>query len=126
LRLDFTEDELVNKIEALPIEFKPGEKWDYRNTNYALLGVMIHRVTGKHYADFLQERIFRPWDMRATRLISETDIIPNRSSGYGMSGGKLQNQEWSHPRSIQRRMARSISMCWIWRNGTKRCMEPAC
>ena len=97
LRLDFTEDELVNKIEALPIEFKPGEKWDYRNTNYALLGVMIHKATGKHYADFLQERIFRPWDMRATRLISETDIIPNRSSGYVMSGGKLQNQEWVSP-----------------------------
>ena len=33
MRLDFTEDELVSKIEVLPIEFKPGEKWDYRNTN---------------------------------------------------------------------------------------------
>ena len=97
MRLDFTEDELVNKIEALPIEFKPGEKWDYRNTNYVLLGVMIHRVTGKLYADFLQERIFRPWDMKATRLISETDIIPNRSSGYEMNGGKLRNQEWVSP-----------------------------
>jgi CubicO group peptidase (beta-lactamase class C family) len=45
IRLDFTEDELVNKIEALPIEFKPGDKWDYRNTNYVLLGVIIHKVT---------------------------------------------------------------------------------
>jgi CubicO group peptidase (beta-lactamase class C family) len=97
MRLDFTEDELVNKIETLPIEFKPGEKWNYRNTNYVLLGVMIHRVTGKYYADFLQERIFRPWDMRATRLISETDIIPNRSSGYEMNTGKLRNQEWVSP-----------------------------
>ncbi len=97
MRLDFTEDELVNKIEALPIEFKPGEKWDYRNTNYVLLGVMIHRVTGKLYVDFLQERIFRPWGMKATRLISETDIIPNRSSGYEMNGGKLRNQEWVSP-----------------------------
>jgi uncharacterized protein (TIGR03435 family) len=97
MRLDFTEDELVKKIEDLPIEFKPGEKWDYRNTNYLLLGVMIHKVTGKQYADFLQERIFRPWDMRATRLISETDIIPNRSSGYEMDAGKLRNQEWVSP-----------------------------
>ena len=97
MRLDFTEDELVSKIEALPIEFKPGEKWDYRNTNYVLLGVMIHKVTGKFYADFLQERIFKPWDMRATRLISETDIIPNRSSGYEMHGSTLRNQEWVSP-----------------------------
>jgi CubicO group peptidase (beta-lactamase class C family) len=41
LRLDFTEDELVTKIEALPIEAAPGDKWDYRNTNYVLLGVLI-------------------------------------------------------------------------------------
>src|SRR6202162_2985008 len=40
LRLDFAEDELVNKIEALPIEFKPGEKGEYRNTNYVLLGAI--------------------------------------------------------------------------------------
>ena len=73
LRLDFTEDELVNKIEALPIEFKPGEKWNYRNTNYVLLGAMIHRVTGKFFADSLQERIFKPWYKTSTRLISEAD-----------------------------------------------------
>jgi CubicO group peptidase (beta-lactamase class C family) len=97
MRLDFTEDELLNKIEELPIEFNPGDKWDYRNTNYVLLGVMIHKVTGKFYADFLQDRIFKPWDMRATRLISETDIIPNRSSGYEMHGDTLRNQEWVSP-----------------------------
>jgi uncharacterized protein (TIGR03435 family) len=97
LRLDYSEDELVNKIEQLPIEFKPGEKWNYRNTNYVLLGVMIHKLTGKFYADFLQERIFRPWYMNATRLISETDIIPNRASGYTQNRGKLRNQEWVSP-----------------------------
>ena len=97
LRLDFTEDQLVEKIEALPIEFKPGEKWNYRNTNYVLLGVMIHKVTGKFYADYLQERIFKPWNMTSTRLISEADIIPNRSSGYEMRAGKLRNQDWVSP-----------------------------
>ena len=81
LRLDYTEDEMVKKIEALPIEFKPGDKWDYRNTNYVLLGVIIHKVTGTFYADYLQQRIFRPLGMSSTRLISEADIIPNRSSG---------------------------------------------
>ena len=97
LRLDFTEDELVDKIEALPIEFQPGEKWAYRNTNYVLLGVMIHKVTGKFYADYLQERIFRPLGMTATRLISESDIIPNRASGYELHGGVLKNQGWVSP-----------------------------
>ena len=97
LRLDFTEDELVAKVEALPIDFKVGERWDYRNTNYLLLGVIIHKVTGKFYADFLQERIFKPLGMTSTRLISEADIIPNRASGYELHHGELKNQEWVSP-----------------------------
>jgi CubicO group peptidase (beta-lactamase class C family) len=60
MRLDYTEDELVRKIEALPIENPPGDKWNYRNTNYVLLGVLIHRITGMGYADFLSQRIFKP------------------------------------------------------------------
>src|ERR1700737_99907 len=97
IRLDFTEDELVNKIEALPIEFKPGDKWDYRNTNYVLLGVIVHKVTGSFYADYLQQRIFKPLGMSSTRLISEADIIQNRSAGYEVKGEKMQNQSWVSP-----------------------------
>ncbi len=97
LRLDFTEDELVTNIEALPIEWAPGDKWDYRNTNYVLLGIIIHKVTGKPYAEFLSERIFKPLGMTSTRLISESDIIPNRSSGYEIHDGQLKNQDWVSP-----------------------------
>jgi CubicO group peptidase (beta-lactamase class C family) len=97
MRLDFTEDELVAKIEALPIEAAPGERWDYRNTNYALLGILIHKVTGKPYHEFLGERIFKPLGMTATRLISDRDIIPNRAAGYEMENGELKNQQWVSP-----------------------------
>jgi CubicO group peptidase (beta-lactamase class C family) len=82
LRLDHTEDELFKMIAELPIENPPGEKWAYRNTNYVLLGILIHKVTGQFYGDYLQERIFKPLGMTATRVISEADIIPNRSAGY--------------------------------------------
>jgi CubicO group peptidase (beta-lactamase class C family) len=97
MRLDFTEDEMVAKVEALPIDFKVGEQWDYRNTNYLLLGIIIHKVTGKFYADFLKERIFEPLGMTSTRLISEADIIPNRAAGYELHGKELKNQEWVSP-----------------------------
>jgi CubicO group peptidase (beta-lactamase class C family) len=98
LRLDFTEDELVTKIEALPIEWAPGEKWAYRNTNYVLLGVIIHKVTGKPYADFLNERIFKPSGMTATRLISDRAIVSNRAAGYEIGAdGQLNNQAWVSP-----------------------------
>jgi uncharacterized protein (TIGR03435 family) len=97
LRLDFSEDELVEKVEALPIESAPGERWDYRNTNYLLLGIMIHKVTGKYFDDYLQERIFKPWYMGSTRVISDSDIVPNRASGYRLAGRKLKNQHWVSP-----------------------------
>ncbi len=97
LRLDFTEDELATKIEALPIEWAPGDKWAYRNTNYVLLGIIIHKVTGKPYAEFLGEHIFKPLAMTSTRLISDSDIIPNRSAGYEIHDGQLKNQEWVSP-----------------------------
>jgi CubicO group peptidase (beta-lactamase class C family) len=97
MRLDFTENELVTKVEALPIDFAAGEKWDYRNTNYFLLGVLIHKVTGKPYYEFLNERIFKPLGMRSTRLDTQRDIIPDRAAGYELVDGALKNQDWVSP-----------------------------
>ncbi len=94
LRKDFSEDELVGKIEALPIEFAAGDKWAYRNTNYVLLGALIHRVTGKPYGDYLHEKIFAQLGMDATRIFSDRDIIPGRASGYAIEGGQLKNEKF--------------------------------
>jgi CubicO group peptidase (beta-lactamase class C family) len=97
MRLDYTEDELYKRIADMPMDFKTGEDWSYRNTNYVLLGILIHRVTGKFYGDFLQERIFRPLGMNRTRIISEEDIITRRAAGYRLVKGELKNQEWVSP-----------------------------
>lgn len=98
LRLDFTEDQLLKKIYALPIEWAPGAKWAYRNTNYVVLGILIHKITGERYDQFLHDRIFEPLEMTSTRLISDRDIIKNRSSGYEIDdAGQLKNQEWVSP-----------------------------
>ncbi len=96
-RRDYGEDDLVRIFAAMPLDFAPGDKWSYSNTGYVLLGVLIHRVTGKFYGDFLQERIFQPLGMTSTRIISEADIVPNRSSGYRLVNGEIKNQEWVSP-----------------------------
>jgi CubicO group peptidase (beta-lactamase class C family) len=59
--------------------------------------MLIHKVTGEFYADFLTQRIFRPLGMNSTRLISEADIIPNRAAGYQIEKGELKNQDWVSP-----------------------------
>jgi CubicO group peptidase (beta-lactamase class C family) len=96
-RKDYSEDEILSIIEGIPLAFPPGTKWSYSNLGYATLGILIHKVTGKFYGDFLQERIFRPLDMTTTRIISEADIIPNRAAGYRLVKGELKNQEWVAP-----------------------------
>jgi CubicO group peptidase (beta-lactamase class C family) len=96
-RKDYTEEQLVQAFAKMPMDFAPGEKWKYSNTGYVLLGIIIHRVTGEFYGDFLQERIFKPLGMTSTRIISEADIVPHRSSGYRLVKGMLKNQEWVSP-----------------------------
>src|SRR5262249_14488901 len=98
LRLDFSEDELLSKIEAMPIEATPGEKWDYRNTNYVLLGMLIHKVTGKPSHNFLGDRFFKPLGMPSPRLTSDGNITPNRAAGYEIEEGQLKNQDGAPPK----------------------------
>jgi CubicO group peptidase (beta-lactamase class C family) len=96
-RKDYTEDGLIQAFAKMPMDFPSGEKWSYSNTGYVLLGIIIHRVTGGFYGDFLQERIFRPLGMTSTRIISEAEIVPHRSSGYRLVKGELKNHEWVSP-----------------------------
>ena len=97
LRRDYTEDDLLQRIKAIPLAFQPGEKWSYSNLAYVTLGILIHKVSGKFYGDFLQERVFKPLDMSTARIISEADIIPNRAAGYRVANGQLKNQNWVSP-----------------------------
>jgi CubicO group peptidase (beta-lactamase class C family) len=96
-RRDYTEEALVKRAAAIPLAFAPGTKWSYSNIGYLLLGVLIHRVTGEFYGDFLKAKIFEPLGMTTTRIISEADIVPNRAAGYRLVKGELKNQEWVSP-----------------------------
>ncbi len=96
-RKDWTEDQELKLIESIPLAYPPGTKWAYSNFGYVTLGILIHRVTGEFYGDFLQQRIFRPLGMTSTRIISEADIVPNRAAGYRLVKGELKNQEWVSP-----------------------------
>ena len=98
MRRDYTEDELLQQIMALPLDFAPGERWSYSNPGYVTLGILIHKVSGKFYGDLLREKVFGPLGMTTARVIDEADIIPNRADGYRLVEGELKNQEWVAPR----------------------------
>jgi CubicO group peptidase (beta-lactamase class C family) len=97
MRKDYTEAEELKMVEAVPLAYAPGTSWSYSNLGYLTLGLVIHKASGEFYGDFLQERIFRPLGMTTTRIISEADIVPNRSAGYRLVKGEVKNQEWVSP-----------------------------
>src|SRR5437762_5775327 len=96
-RKDYTEDELARFAYPLTLEFPAGARWNYSNTGYLLLGVIVHRVSGRFYGDVLADKVFKPLGMATTRVISEEDIVPHRAAGYRLENGELKNQEWVAP-----------------------------
>ncbi len=66
-------------------DFKPGEKWEYSNTGYALLASIIEKVSGKSFGDFLKESIFTPLGMSHTQVYRrrfEKRLVDNYALGY--------------------------------------------
>lgn len=89
----WTPYQLTNMILAEPLDFMPGQKSIYSNSNFILLGVIIEKVSGMSFADFLKERICTPLGMTHTRLGSNSDIILKRVSGYEFTSDGLKNAE---------------------------------
>jgi CubicO group peptidase (beta-lactamase class C family) len=63
-----------------------------------LLGIIIHRATGKPYGDFLQTHVFQPLGMSGARVNSEADIVPNRAAGYQLVNDTLETRTGSRHR----------------------------
>ena len=83
--------DFVKKYASGDLEFEPGSKYVYNNSGYFLLGAVIEKVTGKPYAQVLEERIFRPLGMKASGYDVSATIIPKRASGYYFAAGEYAN-----------------------------------
>jgi CubicO group peptidase (beta-lactamase class C family) len=80
---NFTIDEFKKRFAAAPASFKPGEKWEYSNNGYILLGLIIEAVSGKPFSEFLAQRIAKPLGMKNTRYNEPPDEkMNNRAIGY--------------------------------------------
>lgn len=91
LRRDVTVDELLAFFKDKPLDFEPGERMAYSNSGYTLLGAIIEKVSGRPYADFLQDSIFKPAGMTSTTVDSHDKIILHRAAGYETRNGELHN-----------------------------------
>jgi CubicO group peptidase (beta-lactamase class C family) len=68
-------------------KFAPGTRWSYSNSGYVLLGIIVGKVSGKSFPDFLHERVFAPLKMDHTlAYVKGMNEVPNRAYGHSREG----------------------------------------
>ena len=90
-----TEDQALQTLVGVPkLEFQPGSRFEYSNSNYLLLGEIIHRVAREPLPQFLSERIFRPLDL--SMVVDPTGPIPDKAVSYekGSEGYRATKSGW--------------------------------
>ena len=64
------------------LEFEPGSKWDYSNYGFLLLGVLVQKVSGQDYYEYVREHVYKPAGMTSTDSLPESQTVAKRSVGY--------------------------------------------
>lgn len=84
--LSSTAVSLIDRFKEKALEFQPGERFEYGNSGYVLLGFIIEKVSGKSYEDFLRENIFEPLKMMNTGYDDPRLVLKHRAEGYIWDG----------------------------------------
>ena len=77
-------------FQDVPLEFEPGSRYQYSNSNYYLLGYIIERVSSMSYPEFLQKNIFARLQMQHTYYGSVTNPADHLVKGYTRYNGKME------------------------------------
>ena len=82
IRVDFSPETLIDSLDKLPLDFVPGSKYQYCNSNYFLLGKIIEEISAMPYQEYLKQYIFKPIGLTSTYYDNHDEIIKNRVDGY--------------------------------------------
>jgi len=93
-RRDFTPEFLINYFKNDPLQFKPGTKYSYSNSNYLLLGYIIQLVSGESYHKYMADNVIKKAGLTHTLYAEENIIVPNRVQGYTRDNGSFANCEY--------------------------------
>jgi CubicO group peptidase (beta-lactamase class C family) len=83
---DTTPLKLVQEIEKAGLKYPPGNRWDYLDTNYIVLGYVLEKVTGMDLNHFIQTKIFDKVPMKDSGFITPEHPVPYTSVGYLLNG----------------------------------------
>ncbi|HEX5257550.1 MAG TPA: serine hydrolase [Sphingomicrobium sp.] len=82
-----TAEEELALFRDTPLEFAPGTRFSYSNSNFTVLGIILEKITGKSYGELLRERILAPLGMNDSGLDSDDLVLPRRAQGYVPANG---------------------------------------
>ncbi len=82
IRFSYSTAEVVDMLKSEPIVSEPGKEYAYTTANYAILGHIIERVTGKTFAEVIQQYIYGPAGMKDSGELTTTAVVPRLASGY--------------------------------------------
>ncbi len=64
----FTPEQLLELSFSHPLDFRPGTNWEYDNTNYVLMGLVVEKLSGRPLSEYFEDHIFRPFGLGHTIL----------------------------------------------------------
>ncbi|WP_319480245.1 serine hydrolase domain-containing protein [uncultured Draconibacterium sp.] len=89
---DLSPSELIDFFKNEPMDFAPGEEFQYNNSGYIILGYIIELISGMRYEDFVEENIFQKVGMKNSRYANAREVIENRAYGYQQNKNELMNK----------------------------------
>lgn len=93
-RRDFTGQFIIDYFKKESLQFKPGTKYGYSNSNYALLAYIMEKITGKSYHRYMEEKVIKQAGLTNTYYANEHAIVPKRVTGYTRDRGFYENCEY--------------------------------
>lgn len=79
---EYKESDFIRMATEIPLNFIPGQRYAYSNSNFVLLGFIVHKVSGETLPEFMKKNVFEKLNMQETIYMTQTEIIPNRAHGY--------------------------------------------
>lgn len=77
-----TAEQIMDRWAKIPLDFQPGTKWQYSNTNYVIAGVIVEKVAGMPLLQFLSQRVFTPLAMSSVADTNLNKLPPTDPTGY--------------------------------------------
>lgn len=93
-KIPLIQEEVLQLFWSVPLEFEPGTACAYNNSAYYLLGILIEKVTGLSYENYLKHTIFEPLGMQNTGLDNNHKIVPGMANGYHIDAEEVIKGEY--------------------------------